>query len=560
MAMSFVSTRAATLSLLLGSPLVHAFACSSPARNFDEGGTSGAVNGGGAGRGGAASSGGTASHEGGKGTVGMAGEGAGTEGDTTGSGGDTTGSGDAGAGGEISPAGGTGSGGTTGDGGTLGTSGTTNTGGRASTGGDEGTGGRPNTGGASSTGGANTGGSVSTGGAKATGGAPTGGSVSTGGVNTGGSVSTGGAKATGGAPTGGSPTGGAPTGGSVSTGGGGGTCVPTGSEVCTDALDNDCNGHVDCLNITGTFPDFNGAAAGKDVQIIVSDPVILGSKFQCRSARGPAVPDQVTWVDCPTGANTRIMPRTLTESKDPANDGLWTTQVRAIFPNKATTDPLSFTYYMHSSLHDAARCTPKASDAAYFAAAPATVLSAGAFGTTQTVLRAPFIQLGFQPTVSNYFKVNAGEGITKLMSLRRRFVRRADDKYVLMTRNYASSRSGVCDAIELRTHSNELPLPTNHNRYFYDICDAVVFNKLGAGVCLYVDGTGKVQKRTTHKNPYTTGAGYSPDADNFVWRHLLDKQAASDGYLHFMPKCTTALCNKDNHSIFLPDRGQFPYF
>ena len=105
-----------------------------------------------------------------------------------------------------------------------------------------------------------------------------------------------------------------------------------------------------------------------------------------------------------------------------SNDGLWTTQVRAVFPGGATTDPFSHTYYMHSSLHIATRCNPRATDAAFITAGKAYLNDAGAFGTA-SVLRSPFIQLSFTPPVSTRFNVVAGNGVVKLMSLRRRFTR-----------------------------------------------------------------------------------------------------------------------------------------
>lgn len=530
MATPFVTTRAATLALLLGFPLVHAFACSSPVRSFeaDETGGKGSNEAGSGNRGGQGDRGGTSNageagdvsvHEG---TSGAADAGEGGAAGEVGAGGEV---GAAGEGGVPGAAGSAGDGGTQGDGG-VSSGGAQGTGG-VSSGGAQGTGGAPHTGGAANSGGAS--GSVSTGGVKSSGGS----------IGSGGTMS---------------------SGGSVATGGSGSACVPTGAEICNDGKDNDCNGNIDCLTVTGTFPDLNGAAAGKDVMITVNALPTTGFKFQCRSARGPAVADQVAWTDCPSGANTRIMPRTLTESQDPSKDGLWTTQARALYPNGKTSDFISFTYYMHGSMHNATRCTQRATDAAFFAAGDDVVVRAGTFGNT-AVLRSPFIQLGFKPTQSSVFEVGASDGMIKLMSLRRRFVRSADDQLILMTRNYASTRSGTCDAIDVRTHDNSLlPLhEVNHDRFFYDPCDAVVFNKLGAGVCLYVDGSGGVQRRTTHA--YVRGTGYSTGADNFFWRKLLDRRASSGGYIHFMPKCTTALCNSGlPNMIFLPDRAQFSYF
>lgn len=514
--MSFLSTRAATFSFLLGFPLVHAFACSAPNRDYGVDGATGGSNAGASAKGGTAGNAGRANQGGTVGTSG--GSGAPSNGGSVG---------DAGAGGIIDMMGG--AAGDIGAGGVI-------------VGPNGGTIGGPNGG---TTGGPN-GGTI---------GGPNGGTITT----------------AGGPPGAGSPNGGGTTvgnGGGITVGSGGGitigtgggptTCTPTGAEICNDGKDNDCNGFVDCVMPTGAFPEPNGAAAGKDVMITVNAPVVAGFTFQCRSARGMAVPDQVAWAACPSGNNVRITPRTAAESQDAASDGLWTTQVRAVFPGNLASDPIGLTYYMHHTLHTAQRCQQRATDQAFFTAGAAVVADAGAFGTA-TITRSPFIQLAFTPPASAHFNIATGAGTTKLMSLRRRFFRRADDHYMIMTRTYPSSRSNVCDAIDLRTHSTEKPT-INRNRFYYDDCDAVVFNKNGAGVCLFVDTMGNVQKRTSHVDAYLRAAGFSPAADNFFWRKLLDKQKASDGYLHFMPKCTTAGCERTGFNIYLPDRDKFPYF
>lgn len=475
--------------------------------------------------------------------MGMAGDGAGAEGGEPGGGA----GGEAGSGGTLSG----GSGGLKGSGGKgqSGNAGVTGAGG-VTTGGIGNNGGTSNTGGTSSGGTGNTGGKATTGGAGNTGGKATTGGTSTGGT-TGGT--------SGGAGKGGSSTGGTlATGGVVSSGGTGGTCTPVGAEVCTDGKDNDCNGHVDCLTFSSVFPEPNGAAAGKDVQLIANAPALTGYTFECRSARGQTVPDNVPWAACQTGANLRIVPRTAAESQLASNDGLWTTQVRAVFPGGATTDPFSHTYYMHSSLHISTRCNPRATDAAFISAGKAYLNDAGAFGTA-SVLRSPFIQLSFTPPVSTRFNVVAGNGVVKLMSLRRRFTRSSDDKYLLMTRNYASSRSNVCTAIALRTHDTTL-VPYNPNIQYFDRCDALLFNKAGSGVCMYVDVNNVIQV-VKHVNPYTPAGTYSASADNFAWRKLLDRNSKRDGLVHFTPKCfTTGCATSSNFNYFLPDKAQFPYY
>jgi len=265
-------------------------------------------------------------------------------------------------------------------------------------------------------------------------------------------------------------------------------------------------------------------------------------------------------VACPTGANLRIVPRTTAESQAAANDGLWTTQVRALFPNGATSDALSHTYYMHSSLHTATRCAPRATDQAFITAGRSYLNDAGVFGTA-TILRSPFIQLGFTPPLSTRFEVVSGNGVVKVASLRRRFMRSADDKFLLITRNYSSSRSNVCDALDLRTHDARYPDGTvNNNNQYLDDCNVVVLNKAGSGICLYVD-TSNVIQAIKHNNAYTPSPSYSPTADNFAWRKFLDRNSKRDGLVHFSPKCFAAGCTTTQpNAYYLPDRTQFPYF
>jgi len=565
--MSFARSRASAFAALLATPVIQISACSTPERTFGDA----------LGRGGQSSAGGTtakpdagetsnpeAGQPGNGGVVGAGGmfgqageigEGGAPNGGTTGRGGAGTVEGGAitdggmiGEGGETSPSGGTNN--TSGGmnaGGTIGAGG-----GITIDGGTLGAGGiLSGFGGLLGNGGVSSGGTVGAGGTIGSGGKLNGGTTSLGGTTSAGGKSSGGATSAGGKS----------SGGTSSSGGTTSACIPTGGEVCTDGIDNDCNGFVDCLQPVGSFPDPDGAAAGRDVRISFSQPRLTVQTFQCRSARGRAVPNNQAWAACPSGAALNVMPRTAAESSNAATNGLWATQVRAVFSDGKASDPFQFIYYMHSSMDGARTCSTKPDDKAFFDAARNILRDAGAFGST-VVARSPFISMTFTPSMSTSFRFDPPRtgNVVKVMSLRRRFVRSADDKFLLIERNYVSNRSGLCKAVTLRTHDTKGYSNPNETRFFLDDCDVLVLNKAGAGACLYVDGSNIVQQRPKHVNYWTQTAPFSATADNFAYSKLLDRDRDSDGFLHFMPKCTTANC-ATGKVIFLPDRdAYFNYF
>ena len=128
----------------------------------------------------------------------------------------------------------------------------------------------------------------------------------------------------------------------------------------------------------------------------------------------------------------------------------------------------------------------------------------------------------------------------------------------MLSRNYSSSRSNVCDALDLRTHDTRNPLPENANNQYLDDCNVVLFNHAGSGICLYVDTGGAIQA-VKHANAYTPSPAYSPVADNFAWRKLLDRNSRRNGLVHFSPKCFTAGCTATApNAYYLPDRTPVP--
>ena len=115
-------------------------------------------------------------------------------------------------------------------------------------------------------------------------------------------------------------------------------CIPTGTELCADGLDNDCDGATDCLVLQSEFPTRNGAASGADVAYEFSTPAATAA-VQCRVTRGNAPGG--TWRACArvTGTDTSIVhPFSTADSADPAKNGLYVTEVRLRFPGGGVSD------------------------------------------------------------------------------------------------------------------------------------------------------------------------------------------------------------------------------
>jgi hypothetical protein len=463
-------------------------------------------------------------------------------------------------------------------------------------GGDGVTGGSGNVGGASGGLKAGSGGKAGTSSGGTAGGDAGGGGDSGGGTDASGGTSSG-SSGTGNGGSSGSGTGGssgtdagsggseAGTGGTGDTGGTGGTvdpgCVATGAEICNDGLDNDCDGTTDCLVGTSQFPLANGAAAGTDVAYGFEVPA-TGATFQCRVTHGDT--PSGSFRACAGGvvesASSRtVYPFDLTVSSDPANDGYWTTEVRLRFPTGATSDVVRRTVYIHSSLVGEARCDELASTEAWVAAAAPHLPDAGAI--VAVTVRNPFIQIAFEPPVNARHQVSADDGLVKWRSLRRQFDFDTTKHYLVMTRTYTSrAASGMgCYAARKRIHTlRGTSLAAGPMKY--QDCQAIVFNKAGAGYCLdYVGGSiigvnfDRASTRATWVPagtppagsytypPNVLDAGYAPDADNLLWRKLTARiRPVAGGFMsNFSTKCDEEGCATGD-TLYLPDKQYFGYW
>jgi hypothetical protein len=403
-----------------------------------------------------------------------------------------------------------------------------------------------------------------------TGGSGTGGTGGTGGSTGGTGGSTGG---TGGTDPGTGGTSG--TGGTVDPG-----CVATGDEICDDGLDNDCDGTTDCLVGTSQFPLANGAASGTDVAYDFEVPA-AGATFQCRVTHGDAPSGSFTACrgGVVEGASSRtVYPFDATTSADPLNDGYWTTEVRLRFPCGATSDSVRRGVYIHSSLVGEARCDELASTEAWVAAAAPHLPDAGAI--VSVTVRNPFVQIAFEPPINARHQVGADDGLVKWRSLRRQFDFSSDKHYLVMTRTYTSrADAGMgCYAARKRIHTlRGTSLATGPMTY--QNCQAIVFNKAGAGYCLdhvggsivsidfdraatraYWNSTGPGTGSYSYP-ANTLDAGYAPDADNLLWRKLTARiRPIAGGYMsNFSTKCDEEGCATGD-TLYLPDKQYFGYW
>jgi hypothetical protein len=343
---------------------------------------------------------------------------------------------------------------------------------------------------------------------------------------------------------------------------GAGMCVPTGDEVCGDGIDNDCNGKTDCLVLTDEFPAKNGAASGADVQYVFEAPA-TGAEFECRVSHGDMASG--TFGDCAGGATSsgRVSPFSSTDSADPGKDGLWTTQVRLRFPDGSVSELYSRPVYIHSSLNGVTRCPANVSAEAYVAAAQPHLADEGAF--TVTTVRNPFVEIDFDPPVDGRYTVAADDGTVHWPSLRRQFTFDPDHHYLVMTRTYTARNADYgmgCNAAVKRVHlkRGQLFTPGTGPYMEFQVCNAIVFNKKGAGYCL--SDTGGVATTSEHirgdGGVQVPAPTYSPEADNLAWRKLT---ARLPGGLstNFSPKCDTDGC-ASGYTLFLPDSSYFPYW
>lgn len=402
-----------------------------------------------------------------------------------------------------------------------------------------------------------------------------------------------------------------------------GCCVPDGNTDQThpnDGKDNDCDGLVDVASIAATtFPEAGGATHLADVAIAVAPSSVSGAQIECRQYKRSAT-------SLPAFQGCKNPVRGVGDARSATHNGAWRTDVRWRFPTGATSAIASHDYYIHNSLAGllylakvTETTTPRCqalgvTDNALFAAAH-TKLAAGLVGVnhngeklvdpgafnTSTVLANPFIRIGFNPlTGGNFWLHNAPVSLAiaapkatpsynaEIMSLRHRFVRSGDGRYVLIRRAYPSrtqydhkEAAQDCSALKIRYSSRDAK--GNQLRpHRTASCDAVVVNRAGAGVCLSVSGT-----RITHTflskatSSATDGTTFNPqkfgyeDANKFMWRHLIDERGwhraypnglwtpvvpgftpHKTGFRNFSEKCGTAGCADDvPFELYLPDRA-----
>lgn len=358
-------------------------------------------------------------------------------------------------------------------------------------------------------------------------------------------------------------------------------CSPSEAEQCGDGIDNNCDGVIDCPIIVETMPplppagreDWEGGAVSADkAGLKLEKPEAPRFIVQCRSGK-PANVSSKQFIVCnpsdPSGLNVKPFPDL--EGPNPLYNGLTTTQVRFAYPNGQVSQPVSFTYYIHNSLYGVEQCPEKKTDAEYFAAASATLLTSAdpTFADEDARLASPFVNIAFEPAASTVFEVAEGEGAVEYLSLRRRFALNAEKNLVLMKRVYASRQvedeANRCRAATIRKHVADLAgYAADNNRYFRNGCDAVVMNRDGAGLCLVVDENNNI----TVANPQSSQwqlwnfTQYLwvnwAQADNFMWRKL--RADGSGSVQVFSPKCYDGgiACTGGNTNVlFLPDRELF---
>jgi hypothetical protein len=376
----------------------------------------------------------------------------------------------------------------------------------------------------------------------ASGGSSSSGGASGGKSSTGGKSSSGGTGADSSGGTGADSSGGT---GNTSSGGTGNTSSGGTTSGGTTGCDPDtCNGPM----LLSAFPEYGKAAAGADVELVFEEPNVDGAEFQCRVAK-PNEIDGTPWFGC---GGPVVKPISDIDSADPAHDGLKAVQVRFKFPDNTLSDSSEWRFYTHHSMHGMARCDAAATDEAYFEAAAAHLPAAGAFGTS-AALDNPFILIDFDPPedLRAYVEVASGDGTVKPLSLRRRFVKDSSDQYLLMSRVYESrTYPGRCRVATIFVHN----VTSFNNTTEHVPCNGIVFNKVGAGVCLQASG-GAVSLAYQNNTTWFDAPMYAPDADNLMWRELI-RTMPNDGLpKYFSDKCFSdpSCVDGDEYRLYLPD-------
>jgi hypothetical protein len=339
-------------------------------------------------------------------------------------------------------------------------------------------------------------------------------------------------------------------------------CIPTGAELCADGLDNDCDGATDCLVLQAEFPTRNGAASGADVAYTFSTRAATAA-LQCRVSRGNTAGG--TWRACARVSGDTVHPFSEADSADPTKNGLYFTEVRLRFPTGGISDAFRRLVYIHDSLNGVERCDTGIDTATWVATASSWLPATGAF--QPATLRNPFVEIDFDPLVSSTFAVSEGDGLVKWRTLRRRFSLSADNQYLVMTRTYTARLEGAagmgCFAAVKRVHRQRGTDSIEGNMAFQS-CEAVVFNKTGAGMCLATSGGVPVSAEYDFSSAQLqlVPPDYVVDVDNFAWRKMGAYNVLENGTRHqsnFSPKCDDEGCASD-YTLFLPDKSFFPYW
>ena len=356
-------------------------------------------------------------------------------------------------------------------------------------------------------------------------------------------------------------------------------CVRSGDEAAApnDGKDNDCNGLVDVATPSMLYPPPGQPTAGNEVSLSFTPEVVAGAVLECSTRRLSQLTAPV-WSACPVDASQPgvIKPHTDTAASAATNDGAWITDVRWRFPSGAHSEVFSFRYYMHHTLYKAEHFPALVPDQRYIHFAKTRLSDSKQFppeDKADTSLAGPFVHVTYelpnanQITGLNYYQDGTRQTVD-MWSLRKRFVIDPENKYLLITRAYKSTRGNNCRAAVLSAHTVKNTRTPHH-------CDAVVLNRSGAGVCIQATSAGTLSFARELSDTIADKIGW-PKADKFLWRQLMEARAKPGGllggkvrspsnsyrfdegmrYRNFMPKCTSLPCT--SNGILLPDRALFP--
>jgi hypothetical protein len=345
-----------------------------------------------------------------------------------------------------------------------------------------------------------------------------------------------------------------------------GCCTPDGqneTDQPNDGKDNDCDGLVDIPILMSAFPTQGLPSSADEVRLTFMTEIDAGATLSCSTTR-PGQPQ--AFGPCAMSGMS-VKPFTAVQSANPANNGVWITQVRWDFDSGAKHSAVyTFKYYVHSTLHGVTHCTSLHSDAQWFTLANTRLGSkdAGAFKLgVDTFLANPFVRVKYQLPVSSVAKymLNGETPTVDMWSLRRRFTLNPTNRYLLITRNYQATRSGTCSAGSIRVHiTHWSKSQAARNTFHAYSCDAIVINRAGTGVCMDNGLTMVAGPKFTSTKDSWDGWPISDwqGANKFMFRNLTADSGLGAGVFYggrnFSSKCATAPCS----GIYLPDRSMFP--